>query len=341
MAIVQTVAGGRWMLGVVHPVANGTEWVAFDDYGQFGSGRSDGIGTGFGSTAMVVRDTVAKTYTLYIFRPEAGTYQVFTQAYTHTVAGTLSGLSTGKILLGAGPFGTVAAPEQWVERRSQAGFLDDLVIYKSAISKREFLRFARARGTNDTLRAAWPQDMTLVDYQTQEIATPLGAALLEAQAAHLDVVARLVEHVQYQVQTACDDPGAAGATARSELQAVVARAGRTLRQSTVIEGFALDDQTERAEDARQLLAAKRGRVARGLQQLASCGNPYGMADGEVPLYFGSIAPNANESDAFFAASNHLLALAEQRTSMAQSALATVQGRWDQARQSQLQQLVDS
>jgi hypothetical protein len=65
-----------------------------------------------------------------------------------------------------------------------------------------------------------------------------------------------------------------------------------------------------------------------------------MASTEVPLYFGSIAPATDERAAFFAASDHLLGLAEQRAQTAQNALDTVRVRWDQARQSQIQQLQD-
>src|SRR6185436_20846851 len=96
--------------------------------------------------------------------------------------------------------------------------------------------------------------------------------------------------------------------------------------------------SDTANKDRALLGAKTSQLLRDLDTLVTCRNPYTMADTEVPLYFNSISPATDERAAFFAASDLLLNLAEQRAQTAQTALDTVRLRWDQARQSQIQQL---
>jgi hypothetical protein len=351
MSVIQAWGGDRPILAVVHPVAGGgSEWVAFDDQGDFGQLDSASTGTGMGSSAALVRDAVNMTYTLYIWK-SPGNVQAFTQAYFHPVEGTLSGISPRGVVVGAAPTGPSVAPEQWIYGKSHAGAIDDIAIFKAAISKREFSRFAEARGYSDSQRAAWPIDMPAYgeqlpnatrrgEFGTQELTTPVGAALLEAQTAHLELVGRFVDQVQYQVRIACDDPGESGGLARTDLQSVIARVGRTMRQSLSIEALASSDQSARATAARKLLQSKRGQIARGLRKLTTCDDYYGMAEGEVPLYFASIEPNVDAKGAFFAPSSYLLGLAEGRVGNAEDAFLRVQSMWQQAQQSKIQQLMD-
>jgi hypothetical protein len=316
----------RFALSLVHPTAEGgTEWVAF------------GWTFGLTSTSIaIVRDTEEKVYTLYVWEAWTNPPNLYTfkQRYQKDVSGALAGTSQRRIQL---LNGNVAADGstmigQFPNPRSFRGIVDDFAIFKGALSRREFQRFAAARDTVETGRHTWPAAMTLTDHGTQEIDTRVGVSLLDTQVAHLEVVARLAQHLTYESQAACEGDSA---EARANLEAGIARAGQSLRQSYVIENLVRDDPTDEADQARGLLVVKRSQIARTLRRLRSCTNPYGMGDVEVPLYFGDVT---GETAAFFAASDHLLALAEPRASAAASALDEVRGRWEQARQSQIQQL---
>jgi len=328
LAAVNELADRQMTLTLVHPTADGgTEYVGFDWVYGFA-----------GTSVAIVRDTQAMTYTVYIYEawktnPQV---QVFTQRYYHEVGGVLPGTAERRIQLMNGWsnffYDRRAQIGQFPRNQSFAGIVDDFAIFDSKLSKREFTRFASARKAFDNHTDTYPEPITLTAHGTQEINVSVGASLLETQAAHLDVVTRFAQHMTYESQAACEGEDAA---ARANLEAGIARAGQAVRQSFVIENLARTDTSTRANDARKLLQAKRSTIARTLQRLRSCANPYGMAEGEVPLYFGEVT---GETGAFFAASDHLLGLAEPRAQAASNALLEVQGRWDQARQSQIQEL---
>jgi hypothetical protein len=303
-------------ISFVHPTADGgTEWVAFDWVYGFTS-----------SSFAVVRDTTTMTYTLYVWQAWGTTPQalIFTQRYYQPVGGRLN-VASRTIRLGGG---------QWPHPAAYPGLIDDFAIFDAALSKREVQRFQIARGANATRRDTWPNAMSLLAPpvpSTQELTAPVGASLLEAQIAHLDVVARLAEHLTYEAPAAC---GNGDTVARADLDAAVARAGRTLRQSAAIEGLVAGDLSDRAQKARQQLRAKRSKIVRTLQALHTCDDPYGLDDNEVPLYFGDLN---GETEAFFAASDYLLSLAQARSADAVTALNDVRARWDAARQSKIQE----
>jgi hypothetical protein len=300
-------------LAVVHPTADGgTEWVAFDwTYGFYAT------------SFAIVRDTTRMTYTLYA-RMNLGqtpTDYVLTQRYYHPVGGKL-GVSPRNVRLASGQFPNYS---------SFPGQIDDFAIFGSALSKREALRFVNPRGVTENQRYSWPGDMNLVDSDTQEIKVGMGATMLEGQVAYLGVVARLAEHLKHEVPAACSgtDP-----TARSNFDAAVVRAGRSIRQSIAIENLARLDSTDRAVKARQELRARRSAISRTLSTMMSCNDPYGLGANEVPLYFGDVL---GEVTAFFAASDHLLKLATERVADAQATFNTAQGNWVAARQSKIQE----
>jgi hypothetical protein len=325
MAVVSNLVPYKVGIAVVHPTEDGgTEWVGF-----FDAPADESI--------AIVRDTEAMTYTLYrwnaTFHSE---FNVEVQRYYHRVGGVLPGTAARRIAVMNGNTGAAADRRRTIGQHprsvSYVGYLDDLAIFDSALSQREFLRFAQTRGLNHGRRDVYPESMTLAAHGTQDIDAPVGAVLLETQAAHLDVVARLVAHLGTQSQAACEGDDAAAVAARD---AGIARAGQALRQSFVVDALAEDDDSERAADARRLLTVKRSQIARALHGLTACHNPFGMTESEVPLYFGDIT---GEVAAFFAASDHLLGLAEPRAGNAAAALANLRSLWDQARQSQLQEL---
>jgi hypothetical protein len=349
LAVVYAYPNGTPTILVMHPTLDPSspdvkEMITFDGFGSLGhwtGGTTGGDGPPAGTSVALVRDSASKTYTLYLWRTDtAPDFRAITRPYTYAVGGGLSSISVNRLLVGAGPM--VTGSHWWQQyNKSFAARIDDVAVFNSILSKREFLRFAQARNYTENQRYLWPASMNLVDHDTQELAVPVGAALLEAQAAHLDVAARLVDHMKYQAQAACEGDGLAADAAQADLELIFARIGRTLRQSAIIEHFADADLSERAEDARQLVRAKRSQIGRRLETLVGCENPYGMAEGEVPLYFGSIAPNIDEKAAFFAASDHLLQLAEQRAATAQGALIAVQSAWNNARLSQIQEQQDA
>lgn len=306
------------VLAVVHPTADGgTEWVAFDwTYGFYAT------------SFAIVRDTTKMTYTLYA-RMNLGqtpTDYVFTQRYYQPVAGKLSGVSPGNVRLLSG---------QFPHYSSFPGQIDDFAIFDSALSKREAQRLVTLRGVNDAQQLSWPAPMTLTDRDTQEIKVGVGALMLEAQVAHLGVVARLAEHLKNEAPAACSgsDPAA-----RTNFDVAVARAGRSIRQTLALESLARLDNTDRAIKARQELRSRRSAIVRTLSDLARCGEPYGMGANEVPLYFGDVL---GEVTAFFAASDHLLKLATERVADAQAALNVTQSNWLQARQSKIQEQMNA
>jgi hypothetical protein len=346
LAVIETWApSGVNYINVIHPTGPGTtEWVPFFVGGPLGhwtSGPTGGNGPSKGTSIAIVRDTRTQTYTLYAYNTGyVDGLQVFTLPYQNPVQGRLDLMSTGRVIVGAGPltpgttwWGTGTPPL----RSSYGARIDDVAIFNSMLSKREFVRFAQARGYVETHRDVWPLDMNLADYGTQDLKTPVGADVLEAQIAHLELADRLAIHMRYQAQAACDNQDAA---ARADVDAIVARLGRTLRQSIAIQSLVSSADSDSANRDRALLGAKTSQLVRDIDTLVACRNPYSMSDTEVPLYFGSIAPATDERAAFFAASDHLLALAETRAQTAQTALDTVRTRWDQARQSQIQQLQD-
>jgi hypothetical protein len=326
-------------LKVIHPIEGDTsgaqvEIVDFTGVGEFGGFTSfDGTSPARGTMLAVVRDAANMTYTLYAWTGgREPALRVVTRPYQHAVAGSL--INPRNVLVGAGPRNSI--PQWWAPfRASLPGFIDDLAIFDSILSQREFLRIATTRGFDETRREVWPTPLSVTPHPTQELTTPIGAVLLETQVAHLELLARLIDHLAYEDELACEtgDPAA-----RANVDAFVARIGRTLRQSVVIEGLVSSDLSPRAVDARQLLRAKRGQVMRRGSEIGSCHNPYGMIEGEVPLYFGSISPTTAEKEGFFAASAHLLGLAEQRARAASEALEAVRRSWDLARQSEIQQL---
>lgn len=304
-------------LSFLHPTADGgVEWVAFDwVYGLYNS------------SFAIVRDTSRMTYTLYLYQPwmSGAQVQTFTQRYYRPVAGRLNTVSPRQIRLAMGlGIGQFPNPSNF------AGGMDDFAIFDSALSKREVTRFMTARGLVHNRRDTWPADMTLTAQPMQEINVPVGASLLDAQVAHLDVVARLAEHLTYEAPAACNGDS----VARADLDAAVARAGRSLRQSTAVEGLTAADVSDRAQKARALLRVKRSKIVRTLAKLTACNDPYGLEDNEVPLYFGD---PVGETEAFFAASDYLLALAQGRANGAVAALSDVRNRWDSARTSKIQE----
>jgi len=346
LAVIETWApSGINYLNIIHPTGPGTtEWVPFfiGPLGHWTSGPTGGDGPSRGTSIAVVRDTKTQTYTVYAYNTTyVNGLQVFTLQYQNPVSGRLDWMGPGKIIVGAGPLPPIPNGTSWwttgtpALRSSHGSRIDDVALFNSMISKREFVRFAQTRGYLENHRDVWPFDMALGDYGTQELKTPVGASILEAQIAHLELADRLAVHMRYQAQAACDNHDAA---ARADVDAMVQRLGRTLRQSTAIQSLVASADSDSANRDRALLGAKTSELLRDLDTLVTCRNPYSMADTEVPLYFGSISPATDERAAFFAASDHLLTLAEQRAQTAQTALDTVRTRWDQARQSEIQQL---
>jgi hypothetical protein len=337
-------SGGQW-LNLAHPTASGTPQIVSVRTGLLGywtGGTTGGAGPTFGTQVAVVRDTLAKTYTVYVYDPSrnGGQPQTFVVGYSQPVSGMLPSMSANRVIIGAGPLATVTnawwagTPQR---RSSYAAHIDDVAIWNSMLSKREFERFARVRAFTETTRAVYPMDMVLEDYGTQELKTPVATDLLNAQIAHLELADRLAVHMRYQAQAACDsnDPAA-----KADVASVVARLGRTLRQSTAVKMLTGNGDADTTNADRVLLGAKTSQLIRDLTVLTTCRNPYNLTDREVPLYFNGISPTADEKAAFFAASDHLLTLAEQRTATAQTALDAVRTRWDQARTSNIAQLQD-
>ena len=131
--------------------------------------------------------------------------------------------------------------------------------------------------------------LALVAADAATFTSPLGAQLLEAQVAELELATRVMAAMQDRASVACDPSQTGAAAARAEVDAAATRAGRALRQSYLVEGMAEQDTSPRAGDARKALQAKRSALMRALEP-AKCTAPFEMADNEVPLYHDSINP---------------------------------------------------
>jgi hypothetical protein len=338
LAIAETVdaVSGFHSLVLAHPTATGVELTTFEFVAPFGWTPPAGEGdSAQGTTFTVVRDAAARRYVLYTPGPWGGLMQS-TRLYTQDPVGTLDWVPDRTIRIGAA--GALPASHYWAPyQKSYGGYLDDVAVFDSALTATEIERFSTQRGIADYLRTVWPVDMVLTTHGTEEIGAPLGAQMLETLAAELELTARLAGAVEDRAAVGCTDPSDAGTVARADVAAVVARVGRTLRQSQLVESLAAADLSDRAAAARQLLGVRRGAILRALQA-TRCVAPFGMREDEVPLYFNSIAPTASETSAFFAASDHLLGLAADRIATASGSLQAARDAFVQARQSQIQQL---
>ncbi|HET9620834.1 MAG TPA: hypothetical protein VFP84_05695 [Kofleriaceae bacterium] len=324
--------GGELGLVVVHPIGDDSyEGIEFHNLKNLEAGVHLAIAV----------DQERLTYTLYQWQTGDAAVSSQTLSYGDDVAGQLDFVDPREIAVAGG-----ACAEHtyaWFDGESDQcgavafpGQYDDFAILFETIDARAFSRIVKGRNGNDATRAVWPQDLP-AGFATQDLATPVAAAVLEGQAAELDVALRLIEQTQFQASAACasGDP-----TARAAVQAAAARAGRVVRQSRFLQWGALHDPSARTADARKLVASKANAVARGAHDLATCANPYGIADRQVPLYYGGINPPVDAVAAFFGASDHMLGLAEQRVATAQTALANLRSAWLGARNSEIQQVTD-
>jgi hypothetical protein len=329
-------------LVLVHPSAGGPEITTFTGYGTLGTPLDpDGMLDREGTTITVVRDARRKTYTLYVRLPQGATWEQ-TKSYARDPSGTLDWVPAKTIRVGAA--GALPPNHYWTAyKKSYGGYLDDIAVFDSALSATEVRRFAADRAGFEDRRTTWPVDMRLQvpapEHITQEIAAPMGAQLLEAAVAELELAGRLLAAMQDRAQVACDvDPTSqAGATARAEIAAAVARVGRIVRRSHLLEGLVASDTSERAADARRLIAAKRLELGRAVEP-ARCTEPFQMADDEVPLYHDTITEGTSETDAFFAASGFLQGLALQHASLAATKRSAAENAYVNARASQIQQV---
>jgi hypothetical protein len=85
--------------------------------------------------------------------------------------------------------------------------------------------------------------------------------------------------------------------------------------------------------ARQEFRAARQRILTKAADLASCRNPLGISEQDLPLFFGDAS---GASGRYFASSDYLLGLASPAISQATLALDAARRAWDQARQTRIQ-----
>jgi hypothetical protein len=345
LAIAETVDPTTLVhsLVLVHPTATGVEWTTLSNTGELGP-NVDGDPLAKPASVTVVRDTARKQYTVLITR--GATTTEWSPTYTHDPVGKLDWVPAQSIRVGAA--GTLPTGHYWAPyRKSYGGSIDDVAVFDAALSTAEVRAFAEAR-TSANLRTFWPADMTLQlapAAEIEDIAVPLGAQLLEAQVAQLELAARVMLAMSDRASVACDPTATGAAAARAEVDAAMARAGRAVRQSHVVESMAAADTSTRAGEARVLLAAKRLALTRVLEP-ARCTPPFEMTENEIPLYHDSINPTWNETQAYFAGSdyfigngtaNNPLGIAEAAARDASGALEAAREAYVGFRSSELQQ----
>jgi hypothetical protein len=327
LAVIANPLAYRGLM-TMHPTADGgVEHVYFD---IFTLGRHTENRENVSFTYALVRDTVARTYTLYTWQipccAQTATLTVKVQPYSQAVSGRLPTIAAGTLLVGNS--------DLFPNPNSFHGYLDDIAIFNSRLSGRELARIGFPRSTTESRRDVYPTPISIDDTKAVDFRLTVGASILETQAAHLDVVVRLLELARYDMDAACTGDDAAAQTA---METILARSARTLRQSAVVEDLVASDQSDRTVKARGLLKVKRAQIARSMKLLSSCADPYGMGEREIPLYFGDVDADAEPRRAFFAASDHLIDLASQRTGLASEQLTRFRTYWDSARQSKIQQ----
>lgn len=175
---------------------------------------------------------------------------------------------------------------------------------------------------------------------TDEQAIGLGAHLVDAAAATLELTAAYLRSERAELYAECQQ-GAEGAAH----QRVYGRAGRALRLTTLLEHDGLDLQAlagsppawqARQDAARRLLAGKRSGLARELAAASACENPLGISEDDLPLVHGTAV---DASARFFASSRYLASKARDELSVSTSELEAARAAWQAQRASAFQSAV--
>src|SRR5262249_28707642 len=137
----------------------------------------------------------------------------------------------------------------------------------------------------------------------------LAVALFEAGTGYLEVLQTLMTQSGTAAYADCQRPGGRPS------ETLLSRVGGSLRTIAAVERLTeilasknyARPQTTRIARARQGFRAARHRILGRASDLASCRNPLGISEGDLPLFFGDAQ---GSSGRYFASSDYLLALAQ-------------------------------
>ncbi|MBI4509511.1 MAG: hypothetical protein HY698_07725, partial [Deltaproteobacteria bacterium] len=175
-----------------------------------------------------------------------------------------------------------------------------------------------------------------VSHHDQTVAVPV--QLIEGLGSHFKI---LIDYLSSSAGTVFEQCRSGGAS--TEKSRVLERAGDALRYSFVIEGLAklLRDKAgtvtwaARWDSALAELNALRGRVLSLEADIARCRNPLGIAEDDLPLFFGDPVGNSSR---FFASSDYLLGTwARPAVESALATLSLARQAWLDQRNNKIQQ----
>jgi hypothetical protein len=213
---------------------------------------------------------------------------------------------------------------------------DEVQLYGRPLDLAEFTAIA-ARYNHTPATEALPA-RTTTPLPGKEQAASLAVHIVEAASAQLDLVAEYVAAERAQIYPRCVRGLASDARDRA-----LSRAGRNVRLIGVLEEEArllarAPGATAAPWYARYLadltsLAAKRNKVMATLQDTATCQNPLGISEQEIPLYVGNAV---GPTDKFFAGSRFLASQAQLELDRADSKLVAARDAYNNERTSQFQ-----
>ncbi|MBI4508522.1 MAG: hypothetical protein HY698_02720 [Deltaproteobacteria bacterium] len=166
----------------------------------------------------------------------------------------------------------------------------------------------------------------------------LPVMMLEGLTAHLKFLEQTIDDQAGVIYAQCARSGGSLAQAR-----MLDRIGSTIRLALAVEALAkkLADKagvtpwTARWESSRAELNSVRARVLGKSVAVAKCQNPLGLAENDLPLFFGD---PVGDSSRFFASSDYLMnTWAKPAVEVATSALTIARQAWLEQRSSKIQQ----
>lgn len=281
--------------------------------------RDPGGAKGFGLLAVVAGPSSSYSLmqilpdgTLHVLAPTSGGHPDLAPSGTVSIAGPVTSTATMVV--------------------------DEVSFWDRPLSSAEFADMGARYGFTATNESLVPLSQ-LPALPGNEQATGLGVHVLEAAAADLNLLDAYVRAERNIVYPQCL------AGQHDALDAMLARAGRNLRTVAVLEdeaaswasipGVASAPWFPRFQADWKELDGRRIKVMSSLESAATCKNPLGIEEEDLPLFRGAAGSSADER--FFASSRFLRAAAEVEVARAANLLAAARVAYNQQRSSIFQE----
>jgi hypothetical protein len=222
--------------------------------------------------------------------------------------------------------------------------IDEISLWARPLAKetvREFgLKYISGSNQMQPAEDSLPPRQLALD-ATHEQTQGLPVHLLDAAAAHMELLAAYIRAEHAELYTECRASSTGPIRDR-----VIGRVGRAVRFVALAESDAADRLAvagaaatpwrARYDAASRLLAGRRAQVVQELARVARCENPLGITADDLPLYHGE---EVGESARFFASSRFLAREARAQVTSAQSELELARSAWQQQRASAFNQVL--